>query len=90
MTSTTRRISNRKDARPWTHQSLWVLQSKICLNNISAHQSNKNSTDDNLETMEIIPNPITEYDAHKAEGYVKGKGDVESNQIRITSVTAAS
>ena len=58
--------------------------------NISAHQSNKNSTDDNLETMEIIPNPTTEYDAHKAEGYVKGKGDIESNQMKTTSVTAAS
>ena len=42
----------------------------ICLNNISAHQSNKNSTDDNPETMEILPNPTTEYDAHKAEGFI--------------------
>ena len=66
------------------------LAKQICLNNISAHQSNKNSTDDNLETMEIIPNPITEYDAHKAEGYVKGEGDIESNQMKTSFVTAAS
>ena len=47
------------------------LAKQICLKtNISAHQSNKNSTDDNPETMEILPNPTTEYDAHNAEGYM--------------------
>ena len=36
----------------------------------SAHRSNKNSkiNDDNPETVEILQNPITKYDAHKAEG----------------------
>ena len=45
-------------------------KAKLLKTNISAHQSDKNSTDDNPETMEILPNPTTEYDAHNAEGYM--------------------
>ena len=35
----------------------------------AAHRSNKNSkiNDDNPETVEILQNPTTKYDAHKAE-----------------------
>ena len=61
--------SNQRIARLWTHQSLWVLHNKTANNNY-AHRSNKNSktNDDNPETVEILKNPITKYDAHKAEG----------------------
>ena len=49
--------------------------------NISAHQSDENSTDDTPETMEILQNPITKYDAHNAEGYMR-RAKETLNQIK--------
>ena len=71
MTSSTKRKSVIKGCKAVDSSESVGLAKQICLKtNISAHQSDKNSTDDNPETMEILPNPITEYDAHKAAGYM--------------------
>ena len=49
--------------------------------NISAHQSDENSTDDTPETMEILLNPNTKNDAQNAEGYVR-RAKETLNQIK--------
>ena len=49
--------------------------------NISAHQSDENSTDDTPETMEILLNPNTKNDAQNADGYVR-RAKETLNQIK--------
>ena len=49
-------------------ESVGLAKQNCLKTNISAHRSDKNSKDDNPETMEILQNPITKYDAHNAEG----------------------
>ena len=57
---------------------------------ISAHRSNKNSTDDTPETMEILLNPNTKMTHKNADGNVRWARE-KLNQSNVnTFVTAAS
>ena len=62
-------------------ESVGLAKQNCSKTNISAHQSDENSTDDNPETMEILPNPTTKYDAHNAEGYMR-RAKETLNQIK--------
>ena len=69
MTSSTKRKSVIKGSKAVDSSESVGLAKQNCLKtNISAHRSNKNSKDDNPETIEILQNPTTKYDAHNAEG----------------------
>ena len=49
-------------------ESVGLAKQNCLKTNISAHRYDKNSKDDNPETMDILQNPITKYDAHNAKG----------------------
>ena len=62
-------------------ESVGLAKQNCSKTNISAHQSDENSTDDTPETMEILLNPNTKNDAQNADGYVR-RAKETLNQIK--------
>ena len=62
-------------------ESVGLAEQNHAQKHISAHRSNKNSTDDTPETMEILLNPNTKNDAQNADGYVR-RAKETLNQIK--------